>query len=121
MHCVKCGREIPQEQTFCQDCLAEMERYPVKPGTVVQLPHRPSSSPTKKPPQRRKPAPSPEEQIARLRKSVRHLAVLLTLALAALAVLGCLMAKERLQEQVKYLPGQNYSSVSSTTEPSDGD
>ena len=40
MNCVKCGREIPEDQVFCEICLTEMENYPVKPGTAVHIPPR---------------------------------------------------------------------------------
>ena len=40
MSCMKCGKEVSEDQVFCPECLAEMERYPVKPGTPVLLPHR---------------------------------------------------------------------------------
>ena len=35
MSCMKCGKEVSEDQVFCPECLAEMERYPVKPGTPV--------------------------------------------------------------------------------------
>lgn len=40
MHCMKCGIEIEETQVFCDDCLAVMEKYPVKPDVAVQLPKR---------------------------------------------------------------------------------
>ena len=40
MACMKCGKDCEESQVFCQECLAVMERYPVKPGTTVQLPKR---------------------------------------------------------------------------------
>ena len=49
MKCLKCGRET--DQTFCQACREEMEKYPVKPGTIVLLPkERPSGKKTPQPP-----------------------------------------------------------------------
>jgi hypothetical protein len=56
---MKCGREIDESQVFCTECLDEMERYPVKPGTVVQLPVRPKEIPVRKT-TRRRPQLSPE-------------------------------------------------------------
>lgn len=38
LNCLKCGREIEEGQVFCNDCLVQMAKYPVKPGTAVQLP-----------------------------------------------------------------------------------
>ena len=40
MKCMKCGTAIPADQCFCEPCREDMERYPVKPGTTVQLPKR---------------------------------------------------------------------------------
>ena len=36
MKCLKCGRET--DQTFCDQCREEMDRCPVRPGTIIQLP-----------------------------------------------------------------------------------
>ena len=41
MYCMKCGKEVKENQVFCDACLVIMEKYPVKPGTHIQLPHRP--------------------------------------------------------------------------------
>ena len=38
MSCMKCGRDTEEGRTFCTECLVEMEKYPVRPGTVVRLP-----------------------------------------------------------------------------------
>lgn len=40
MNCMKCGTEIEESQVFCDDCLAVMEKYPVKPDVAVHLPKR---------------------------------------------------------------------------------
>lgn len=116
MQCMKCGRDLESGQVFCEECLAEMEKYPVKPGTVVLLPHRPSQQTAKKLPQRRKPAP--EEQVLTLRKSVRGLVCALILAWAALAGVIYLAVTQYMEEEPGFLPGQNYSSISKATEPS---
>lgn len=44
LNCLKCGREIEEGQVFCNDCLVQMAKYPVKPGTAVQLPSRGSAA-----------------------------------------------------------------------------
>ena len=38
MACIKCGKESAAGAEFCEECLKDMERYPVKPGTPVILP-----------------------------------------------------------------------------------
>ena len=95
MHCVKCGRKTEGEQVFCQLCLEDADKYPVKPGTPIQLPHRAPELPVKKKPGKEKPELKPEERIARLRRRVRWLtlggkwgscAVLVYLALGAVGL-----------------------------------
>lgn len=119
MQCMKCGREIEAGAVFCGECLAEMEKYPVRPGTVVQLPHRPVQPAVKKQPQRRKPSIPLEDQVKMLRRWARMLACALVLCLVALIGMGYLTVKQYLDNNTKLLPGQNYSSASSTTSPSE--
>lgn len=114
MLCMKCGREIEAEQVFCEECLAGMEKYPVKPGTVVLLPKRPPQSPIKKAVNhRRHPAIPLEEQVKKLKKRVVVLSCSLALAVAAVAGLCWLELRQYLEEEDKLLPGQNYSSMTS--------
>ena len=115
MNCMKCGREIDESQVFCSECLAEMEKYPVKPGTVVQLPYIHSYQTVKKPVQRRKSAPSLEEQVKVLRRRVRVLALALALALALLAAVGYMVFRQHEKMENQVLPGQNYSSAENPT------
>ena len=63
MNCLKCGREIEEGQVFCNDCLVQMAKYPVKPGTAVQLPSRGSAAVSKKVHSRRRTKAAPEEQL----------------------------------------------------------
>lgn len=112
MKCMKCGREIGAEQVFCPECLADMEKYPVKPGTVVQLPIRNKETAAKKPPRRK--IPTAEEQIRRLKRSNRIVTCLLALALAALLAVTSYMLWRLEEENVDILPGQNYSAEDST-------
>ena len=82
MQCMKCGRKIKDNQVFCEECLGIMDTYPVKPGTPIQLPTPTKSSlPTKL---NRRKSLKPEEQIHRLKASVRRLSITLALALLAL-------------------------------------
>lgn len=111
MNCMKCGRETPSEQVFCEECLLEMEKYPVKPGTVVFLPKRRETSIVKKLPKRR--TVSLEEQVKNLKQRIRILTIL-AVVLACLAAGLSYPAMEHLMED-HFKIGQNYSSVTTPT------
>ena len=113
MNCMKCGKEIEESQVFCPDCLAEMEKYPVKPGTVVQLPVQHKAAPARKSP-RRRPQPGPEEQIKLLKKRVLLLRGLLALTMALLITATCFLVWRMNKEDVTILPGQNYTPEETT-------
>lgn len=110
MNCMKCGRDIPEEQVFCSLCLEDMDRYPVKPGIAIQLPHRKESPAPKKVHPRRRQLPTPEEQVLRLRKRLKRLILLWLITLMLLAA--------TIYPTVKFfmgntflLPGQNYTAI----------
>ena len=108
--CLKCGRPCRENQAFCDECLGEMEKYPVKPGVVVLLPQRESSAP--KSAGRRRTAPPPEEQVAKLKKRLITLWAAFLLAICAIGGLIWFVVSDYLEEQKDSgpLPGQNYSS-----------
>lgn len=85
MGCIKCGKAVTGNAEFCEECLVDMERNPVKPGTPVILPKR-NELPTVK--HTRKKALKPEAQVASLKRAVRILCVLsaLLLIIAAAAI-----------------------------------
>ena len=112
MKCTKCGRELQTEGVLFEKCLKDMERYPVKPGTVIQLPQR-KAAPAKKATSRKKVLP-PEEQVIQQRKTIRWLCV----ALASTFLLLCLSVAllfhlEREQESTETI-GQNYMTRDAT-------
>ena len=114
MQCMKCGREIPAGDVFCQECLADMQRYPVKPGTAVQIP--------KQPPRKafdRRPAVTAEKKVEILTRRVRLLSWFLTLALTLVICLGALTLSLLRESDGGFAIGQNYSSGLQTesTEP----
>ena len=106
--CPKCGREAAENMAFCTECLAEMAKYPVKPGVVVLLPqtHREIKPSVR----RRHNPPAPEKQIEKLKKRLRALALALVLALGAAGLLGWMAVTDFLDKTDVKLPGQNYSS-----------
>lgn len=106
MQCMKCGREIPAGDVFCQECLTDMEKYPVKPGTAVHIPKQPA----KRQPDRR-PAMTPERKNEILTRQVRVLSWLLTLSVALL-IAACALVFSLMQESDDgFAIGQNYSSA----------
>ena len=112
MNCMKCGRETENENVFCRTCLQEMEKYPVRPGTPVQIPRRKEISVIKKTPKRH--VPSPEEQIKMLRQRVGILIVMLAVCIVAIILMFRPTMHYVLDEHVPI--GQNYSSVVTPTD-----
>ena len=86
MNCMKCGVEIPENQVFCDHCLAVMEEYPIKPDAHIHLPKREAPAEVPKRPVKKKRTPTLEEQVSSLRRKVLRL----RLAAAVLAFLLCL-------------------------------
>ena len=113
--CLKCARPCQENQAFCDECLADMRKHPVKPGVVVLLPQaerRPKATA-----RRRYVAPSPEEQLAKLKKRVTALWLALILSLSAAGVLGYVSVANYLaQKESQPLPGQNYSAETTSPE-----
>ena len=87
MQCMKCGLEIPDTQVFCDGCLEMMDKYPVKPGTPVNiLPRKPAEK------TQRKIVLSSRELYLRERKANRRLRiVVLALALTLTAVVAFML------------------------------
>ena len=90
MHCMKCGRKIKDRQVFCEECLAIMDTYPVKPGTPIQLPPPPSknSTPAKVNKRRQR---NPEQQIAYQRITIRWLSLALTVSILSFIVVAAML------------------------------
>ena len=110
MRCLKCGRE--SEETFCRICQEEMEKYPVKPGTIVLLPKERTEE---KKPAPRKPQVPPEAVIRGQRRTIRRLSGGIA-ALVALVVLLGAMTLHLLGDQKKTPLGKNYSTVTRPSE-----
>ena len=114
MNCIKCGRELDCEGVFCAECLADMERHPVKPGTVVLLPPRHPEQAVKKQSRKRRTLTS-EEQIKRLKRRNRILVVILFLTLTAAGILGYAAREAIGQLDIQQFWGQNYSSITDSS------
>ena len=112
MGCMKCGRETINEQAFCPNCIQEMKKYPVRPGTVVQIPKRPAATAVKKQPKKR--VIPPEEQVKILKVRVRNLILALILAIGIAAACAVPAMKYVMDNQFKI--GQNYSTITVPSE-----
>lgn len=110
MNCMKCGSVIPAGQVFCDECLADMEKHPVKPGTPLILPRREKQTVTKR---SRKRVHKPEEIISKLRRTVVCLMALIAAMGIALTIAVYLLVNQNQTEGTDLLPGQNYG----TSEP----
>ena len=108
MNCVKCGREISEDQVFCEICLTEMENYPVKPGTAVHIPPRSPEEELPKKTVKRKHAPTMEEMLIRTKTKLRRTRIFAALLLLLCGGLGFLMAQAVLELDFQRLLGQNY-------------
>ena len=115
MNCLKCGKETADSHVFCDECQAEMETCPVKPGTPVHLPQRTEYQDKKA----RRIAPSKSETIATLKSMIRWL----TATVAILTVIICLLAgiliRTITQQNNAGVIGKNYTTTTTAeqTEP----
>lgn len=121
MNCIKCGREIGEDQVFCETCLSEMENYPVKPGTAVHIPSRTLEDEGKKSQPKKRPAPTLSKQVLRLKKKLLRLRIALVLLLLICGGLCFLVGRAVVELDFQRLLGQNYHTVETTpgTEPTD--
>ena len=119
MNCMKCGRETAEDQVFCAGCLEEMERYPVKPGTVVHIPSRVKEEEVHKAPRRRKPVLSVSDQLLRLRKKLLWTRVALAVMLLLTGFLCFAIGRVMIEWDAKPVLGQNYTveEIATPTEP----
>ena len=113
MTCMKCGKETNASQVFCNECLTEMEKHPVKPDTPVQLPQRPTQD---------KPSPRTREQTpADTIRSLRGLVRWLTILITILSLLLCATAAfllHTLDKSANDNPiGRNYTTNTTGTTP----
>ena len=113
MNCMKCGREI-SDGAFCEACLAGMEKYPVKPNIVVQIPNRDQFLQTKKNSRRRK-VLTDKEKILRYERRIRILTWINGI-LAILLTVTLILSLLEYRKAVSLPTGQNYSAAPSSTQ-----
>ena len=102
MNCLKCGRKLEDGQIFCSACLENMNDYPVKPGTPVQLPPIQSVLPTK-PKHKQLRERKPEDEVRRLRSSVQLLTLILIVLMLAFGLV-CFLLLTILEQRELSLP-----------------
>ncbi len=114
MECLKCGIEIDSGHTFCDECVAQMAKHPIKPGTPVHLPIRPTTHEKAAARTRER---TPSQAIAELRRMIRWL----TVTIAVLSLLLCATAVFLLHtldaQSENNRPGRNYTVDTSNTAP----
>ena len=117
MNCMKCGREIDAEQVFCDTCLEDMARHPVRPGTVVLLPNHGKQPPKKAVPKKKAP-PTVEEQLASAKRNIKFLRVTALILVLLAGILAYITSRVVTQLDIQRLLGSNYNTVQ-TVDPED--
>lgn len=110
MRCMRCGVKIDDQLVFCESCLSDIEKYPVKPGATVQIPVRPAPAPVKKRPRRNRDL-KPEEQLRRAKLTIRYLCATLAVLVIAFALTAALLLRLLNQRDLGPGIGQNYTTV----------
>jgi len=88
MSCLKCGQEVSAGQIFCDSCLADMEKHPVKPGTPVIIPNYNKPLPSKRSHKR---ITKSQDLIAAQRRLIGWLLTTILILLLAVAALTIAM------------------------------
>lgn len=117
---MRCGKETEDRAVFCAECLADMERYPVKPGTVIHIPPRQEPDPRKQ--TRKRKELTAEEQLAGAQNLIQILTICVLGLLSTLILTGVLLCFTISQtpdapEETQPPMGRNYT----ITTPADTD
>ncbi len=105
MKCMRCGKEITSDAVFCETCLADMDKHPIKPGTPINLPRREKQQPVKR---TKKRFQKPEDHIHALRRLVIWLMMVIILLAIALTASIFMLIHQPEPNDGNRLPGQNY-------------
>lgn len=108
MACLKCGKEVSSGQVFCEECLLEMDKYPVKPGTPVMLPNRLAAPVVHKHRLHRRQR-KPEEQLSVYKNWLTFFCVFCCVLTVALTLSVMLNLQLMGNKNINILPGQNYT------------
>lgn len=115
MFCMKCGKEIPEEQVFCEECLADMALHPVKPGTPVLLPVRPAQANAKR--GARKKEVSAQLQLKRQRGAILWLCGLLLASWVGLGVTVAMLFQEEASRESAFPAARSSTLITDTDQP----
>lgn len=110
MNCMKCGKELKSSGVFCEECLAEMEKYPVKPNITVKLPYRPAPAPVRKRSKKQKYVKL-EDQVRHLKKVRNWLVVLLVAVFLAFGITSAMVLHLLDIDADDFGIGQNYGTI----------
>ena len=105
MNCMKCGREVEEDQVFCQECLEQMENEPIRISTPVHIPRQPTKGTTT-----HHAVLHPEDEIRRLERANERLRVWVILLAMASLLLAMAVYHKEVASVVEEL-GKNYSVV----------
>lgn len=86
---MRCGKDTEEKAVFCPECLEDMARHPVNPGTTVHIPVRHAEDIRK--PVKKKPEVPLEEQLRKANSAVRILCYVAAGLLVALMITGVLL------------------------------
>lgn len=110
MKCIKCGKDTAGSDVFCEECLADMELHPVKPGTPILLPPREQQPAAKR---SRKRQTRPEAKISSLKATIRWLLVAIMVLVIAFTMAVTMLLHLLQQNDNSLAPGQNYQTSQS--------
>ena len=110
MNCMKCGTEIEGGNVFCESCLTDMDKYPVKPGTRILLPNHPAPESVKKQPVRRRP-PTVEQKLKKTQKLLAWVTVALVVTLLLLGFAISMLFEDAAVKGPYENIGQNYNTI----------
>ena len=113
MNCMKCGREIALGQVFCKDCLEDMDRHPIAPGTPVPM-FEINTAPVVKRPVAARKQKKPEEQVLSLKRWVVGLSLMLVAAILGFSLITGILLHRLSEAETGGSTDQNYSSLDTT-------
>lgn len=116
MNCMRCGKETEDKAVFCPECLEDMAKYPVKPGTTVHIPIRQNEEIKKA--VKKKPELTPEEQLREAQKIISILFYTAVSLLVALILTGALLFHALFQSKELPTPAEPSISYHQTITPS---